>query len=104
LTTIADIFHLYGAEYFSGYCGKMLPSHKQAMRDILVCRTKLLGGHTWYCENCREYHYNYSRPVGIEIEIVLSARMKDVKNGCKNRLKNLFLSNTSWQHLLFLKN
>jgi len=29
------------------------------MRDILVCRTKLLGGHTWYCENCREYHYNY---------------------------------------------
>ena len=37
----------------------MLPSHKKAMRDILVCRTKLLGGHTWYCENCREYHYNY---------------------------------------------
>jgi len=29
------------------------------MRDILLCRTKLLGGHTWYCENCREYHYNY---------------------------------------------
>lgn len=29
------------------------------MRDILVCRTKFLGGHTWYCENCQEYHYNY---------------------------------------------
>jgi phytoene/squalene synthetase len=42
--------------------------------------------------------------IPLEIEIVPSARMKDVKNGWKNRLKNFCLSNISWQLLRSLKN
>lgn len=37
----------------------MLLSHRQAMRDIILCRTEPLGGHTWWCENCCKYHYSY---------------------------------------------
>jgi len=59
LTTLADIFQLYGAEYIDKFGERILPSHKKVIQDVLVCRTKLMGGHTWYCENCREYHYNY---------------------------------------------
>jgi len=59
LTTLADIFQLYGAEYIDKFGERILPSHKRVIQDILTCRTKYLGGHTWYCENCNEYHYNY---------------------------------------------
>ena len=59
MTTLADIFQQHGAEYLSKYCDKMLPGQKKAIQDILTCRTEHLGGHTWYCENCQEYHYSY---------------------------------------------
>jgi len=59
VTTLADIFQQHGAEYLSKYCDKMLPGQKKAIQDILTCRTEHLGGHTWFCENCNEYHYSY---------------------------------------------
>lgn len=37
----------------------MLPSHKQSLKAILACRTPRLGGQTWYCKHCKEFHYSY---------------------------------------------
>jgi hypothetical protein len=38
---------------------KMPYNHKKAMRDILQCRTPLLGGQAYICSECKEYHYSY---------------------------------------------
>ena len=48
-------------EYFPGYIQKfnLLPSHYRTITDILSCRTKNLGGQTWYCEDCEKTHYSY---------------------------------------------
>lgn len=59
MSALADIFRKHGAEYLTQYGKDMLPSHRQAIRDIILCRTEHLGGHTWWCENCAEYHYSY---------------------------------------------
>jgi hypothetical protein len=37
----------------------MPPSHRQAMRDIEPCRTEVLGGHLYVCEQCQERVYSY---------------------------------------------
>lgn len=59
MTTLTDIFRKHGEQYLTLYGKDMLPSHRQAMRDIILCRTEALGGHIWWCENCVEYHYSY---------------------------------------------
>lgn len=59
MTTLADIFQQHGAEYLERYGAVMPPHQKKVMQDILTCRTNLLGGHTWFCENCQQFHYNY---------------------------------------------
>lgn len=59
MTTLADIFQQYGAEYLERFGNLMPPHQKKAIRDILTCRTEHLGGHAWFCENCRQFHYNY---------------------------------------------
>lgn len=37
----------------------MLPSHKKAIQDIMLCRTHHLGGHKWLCKKCNKIHYSY---------------------------------------------
>ncbi|MCD6204688.1 MAG: transposase [Candidatus Marinimicrobia bacterium] len=59
MTTLADIFQLHGAEYLAQYGNSMSTHQKKAIRDILTCRTPHLGGHTWFCEHCRQFHYSY---------------------------------------------
>ena len=59
MITIDNIFHLYIPEYISKYWDKMPTGHKKTIQDILSCRTRKLGGQTWYCENCQKIHYNY---------------------------------------------
>jgi hypothetical protein len=59
MTTLADIFRRHGSEYLNRYGKQILPSHRKTIRDVILCRTKHLGGHTWFCEHCREYHYSY---------------------------------------------
>jgi hypothetical protein len=59
VSTLADIFGKHGAQYPAQYGKDMLPGHRQAMGDIILCRTESLGAHIWWCENCGEYHYSY---------------------------------------------
>jgi hypothetical protein len=59
MAEMADIFRACAQAYWRKYAEKMLPSHKRAMHDIVLCRTKPLGGKTYRCEPCDDYHYSY---------------------------------------------
>jgi len=56
---MAEIFRQHGPEYLREFSDRMLQSHKRVMYDIIRCRTPDLGGQTWFCEDCNEYHYSY---------------------------------------------
>lgn len=57
---LADIFIRYGTEYLAKFGDKMLPSHKRALRDIAMCRTRSLGGHLMSCDQlCGHAEYAY---------------------------------------------
>jgi predicted RNA-binding Zn-ribbon protein involved in translation (DUF1610 family) len=58
--TLTDIFRQHGREYLHSFEKNMLPSHKKAMRDIILCRSEYLGWHEWYCEHCQRVHYTYN--------------------------------------------
>jgi len=56
---LADIFQQQGNQYRTKYRDRMLPSHLQAMRDVVCCRTVALGGHVYSCPECEEVQYQY---------------------------------------------
>ena len=47
---LADIFRLYGEEYFLN--NPLPPSHHKIMHAIKTCRTSALGGHLEQCDAC----------------------------------------------------
>jgi hypothetical protein len=50
---VADVFRLHGADYLRLYEDRLLPSHRQAIQDILACRTPAMGGHVEAdCDHC----------------------------------------------------
>lgn len=58
MAELADIFRIHGPAYLAKYGERMLPSHKRAMQDIVQCRTDALGGTTYYCPECADFHYS----------------------------------------------
>jgi hypothetical protein len=56
---LADIFREYGPAYRAKYGDRMLLSHLKAMQDIECCRTQVMGGHVYYCDDCDEMIYAY---------------------------------------------
>jgi hypothetical protein len=56
---VADVFSRYGTEYVQKFGERMLPSHQRAFRDILECRTPVLGGHVFECDCCFRKRYSY---------------------------------------------
>lgn len=56
---MADILRACGPAYVAKYGPRMLPSHKRAIKDIILCRTPPLGGRVFRCEPCDEYRYSY---------------------------------------------
>ena len=59
MTELADIFRQYGSQYLDKYGDKIIPSHRQAIRDIQRCRSEELGGHVYQCSKCNEILYSY---------------------------------------------
>lgn len=55
---VADILRRHGDEYLTRF-GRVLPSHRRAMRDIVMCRTAALGGELWRCPGCEGFVYRY---------------------------------------------
>ena len=56
---IADIFRQYGPEYLNRYGDRMPESHKRAIWDIIGCRTEMMGGHVYLCQDCSQPQYSY---------------------------------------------
>ena len=52
MLTSADIFRAAGPAYVEAHAGRMLPSHRRAMDDIVACRTPALGGSLYRCDDC----------------------------------------------------
>jgi len=61
--TLADVFRQHAAEHIDRYGSRMLPSHHQAIRAMINCRTENMGGHVYHCPDCGEtiYHYHSCR-------------------------------------------
>src|SRR5437667_12483111 len=56
---VADIFRLHGPQYRAQFGDRMLPSHRRTMQDIEQCRTAVLGGQIYFCNQCQEQRYSY---------------------------------------------
>lgn len=56
---LADVLRRHGPAYLERHQEAILPSHAQAIRDIVRCRTPLLGGHQAECDQCGREHLLY---------------------------------------------
>jgi len=56
---VTAIFRKHGKSYLDKYSNDMLPSHKKAIKDILKCRTPIMGGKVNCCPDCKNYEYSY---------------------------------------------
>lgn len=56
---LADVLRRHAPAYLERFQEALLPSHAQAIRDILRCRTPLLGGHLAECGQCGREHLFY---------------------------------------------
>src|SRR5438093_1256937 len=59
MVEVADIFRLHGPQYRAQFGDRMLPSHRRTMQDIEQCRTAVLGGQVYYCNQCLADRYSY---------------------------------------------
>ena len=59
MVEVADIFRLHGPQYRAQFGDRMLPSHRRTMQDIEQCRTAVLGGQVYFCNQCQEQRYSY---------------------------------------------
>jgi hypothetical protein len=56
---LADIVRATGEVYQRLHGATLLPSHRRALRDIVACRTAVLGGHVQACDHCGTRQYSY---------------------------------------------
>lgn len=59
MVEVADIFRLHGPQYRTQFAKRLLPSHRRAMQDIEQCRTAVLGGQLYFCNQCQQQRYSY---------------------------------------------
>jgi len=59
MVELAHILRQYAAAYQQTYQDRLLPSHRRVMGDIINCRTEVLGGHLYTCQDCQATQYSY---------------------------------------------
>jgi hypothetical protein len=59
MVEVADIFRLHGPQYRTQFAKRLLPSQRRAMQDIEQCRTAVLGGQLYFCNQCQQQRYSY---------------------------------------------
>ncbi len=56
---IARIFKENLSTYIRKFGRKIPYHHLKAINAIINCRTSVMGGEVYYCQECRTYHYSY---------------------------------------------
>jgi hypothetical protein len=56
---LAEVFRTFGPAYLERFGGRMPPSHRRALSDLVACRTEVMGGHLAQCDCCGHQHYSY---------------------------------------------
>lgn len=56
---LADIVRAAGPAYVDAHAGRLLPSQRRALDDIVQCRTPRLGGSLYRCTDCGALDYRY---------------------------------------------
>ena len=56
---LAEVFTRHGDGYLAKHGRSILPSHRRAIRDIVSCRTDVMGGHVFRCDSCGREVYAY---------------------------------------------
>lgn len=56
---LADIVRSAGPAYVDRHAGRLLPSQRRALDDIVACRTPALGGSLYRCDDCGAFDYRY---------------------------------------------
>ena len=56
---LADIVRVAGPAYVDAHAGRLRPSQRHALDDILHCRTPSLGGSLYRCDDCGALDYRY---------------------------------------------
>lgn len=56
---IADVFRRFADSYLLAHGAAMPASHRRAIADIMACRTQVLGGHLWRCNQCSHEVFSY---------------------------------------------
>ena len=56
---LAEIIRVAGPAYLDAHAGRLLPSHRRALDDIVHCRTPSLGGSLYRCDDCGALDYRY---------------------------------------------
>lgn len=59
MVELADIVRAVGPAYADAHAGRLLPSQRQALKNIVECRTPLLGGTVYRCDACAALEYRY---------------------------------------------
>ena len=59
MLALADILRAAGPAYMQAHAGRMLPSHRRAIADIVGCRAPALGGSLYRCDDCGAFEYAY---------------------------------------------
>jgi hypothetical protein len=57
--SLAEVLRQHWTQYQRQFGSKILPSHERAVRAILACRTRALGGQVYRCAHCRREHFVY---------------------------------------------
>jgi hypothetical protein len=56
---VAEILQQYGSAYRTKFAKRIPARHLQVMQAIQQCRTEVLGGQVYYCDECDETQYSY---------------------------------------------
>jgi hypothetical protein len=59
MVELAEIVGQHGEAYQQRFAERLLPSHRRALADITACRTPVLGGRLFACDDCGHQHFAY---------------------------------------------
>ena len=57
--TLADVFRRFAEPYRRQYGPHLTPQQERVLRELEICRTRVLGGHQRRCDTCGHTEYQF---------------------------------------------